>query len=80
MRKTKKQIENEKYGGRSLFDLIEIEFTEGNDNEQQNRISTGFGQTQRNIQRNDLSRDDTILDRQKNTTILRSYKPIKSYE
>lgn len=34
MRKTKRQIEDEKYyGGRNLFDLIELEFTQGEENE-----------------------------------------------
>lgn len=72
MRKTKKQIENEKYGGRSLFDLIEIEFTEGNDNEQQNRNLSKLGEIKTSTQRNSISHNISGVDRQKNSSILPS--------
>ncbi|EHN0312642.1 SNF2-related protein [Campylobacter coli] len=72
MRKTKKQIENEKYGNRSLFDLIEIEFTEGENYEQQNRISTKLQPNGKDIQRSILSNATTMVARQEDTTIFSS--------
>ncbi|WP_260629670.1 hypothetical protein [Campylobacter jejuni] len=43
-KKTKRQIEDEKdYGGRSLFDLIELEFSQGEENEIYKKINLKRG-------------------------------------
>ncbi|HHD0419051.1 TPA: hypothetical protein ACOS24_001847, partial [Campylobacter coli] len=70
MRKTKRQIEDEKdYGGRSLFDLIELEFSQGEENEQQNRELSEHREVTDNIERTSISSNTPSVDRQENSTI-----------
>nr|WP_181566258.1 hypothetical protein [Helicobacter sp. 15-1451] len=69
MRRTKKQIEDEKlYGGRTLFDFIELEFTGGR-NEQQNRELSKHREITNDLKRNSISSDTSTLGRQENSTI-----------
>ncbi|WP_301006626.1 MULTISPECIES: SNF2-related protein [Helicobacter] len=69
MRKTKKQLEDEKrYGGRNLFDFIELEFT-GEQNEQQNRELSKYGEIENGFKRSGISSDTSTLDRQEDSTI-----------
>lgn len=66
MRKTKRQIEDEKdYGGRSLFDLIELEFSQGEENEQQNRELSEHREVTDNIERTSISSNTPSVDRQR---------------
>ena len=70
MRKTKRQIEDEKYyGGRSLFDFIELEFSQGEENEQQNRELSKHREVTDNIKRTSISSNTSSVDRQENFTI-----------
>ena len=70
MRKTKRQIEDEKYyGGRSLFDFIELEFSQGEENEQQNRELSKHREVTDNIKRTSISSNTSSVDRQENSTI-----------
>ncbi|WP_104722728.1 SNF2-related protein [Helicobacter mesocricetorum] len=68
MRKTKRQIENEKYGNKSLFDFIELEF-QGEENEQQNRELSQHREVTGNTERISLSSNTTKMDRQGDSTI-----------
>lgn len=69
-KKTKRQIEDEKdYGGRSLFDLIELEFSQGEENEQQNRELSEHREVTDNIERTSISSNTPSVDRQENSTI-----------
>lgn len=70
MRKTKRQIEDEKdYGGRSLFDLIELEFSQGEENEQQNGKSSQHREITNNAKRTSISSNTPSVDRQENSAI-----------
>ncbi|WP_432805901.1 SNF2-related protein [Helicobacter apodemus] len=69
MRKTKKQIENEKYGNKSLFDFIELEFSQGEENEQQGRELSQHREVTGNIERIGISSNSSSVDRQENSTI-----------
>ncbi|EIA0995515.1 TPA: helicase, partial [Campylobacter jejuni] len=69
-KKTKRQIEDEKdYGGRSLFDLIELEFSQGEENEQQNRELSEHREVTDNIERTSISSNTPSVDRQENSAI-----------
>ncbi|EAI9059309.1 helicase, partial [Campylobacter upsaliensis] len=70
MRKTKRQIEDEKYyGGKSLFDFIELEFSQGEENEQQNGELSQHRETANGVERISVSSSSSSLDRQENSTI-----------
>lgn len=70
MRKTKRQIEDEKYyGGKSLFDFIELEFSQGEENEQQNGELSQHREIANGVERISISSNSSSLDRQENSTI-----------
>ncbi|MCR2064470.1 SNF2-related protein [Campylobacter helveticus] len=70
MRKTKRQIEDEKYyGGKSLFDFIELEFSQGEENEQQNGELSQHREIANGVERISISSSSSSLDRQENSTI-----------
>lgn len=70
MRKTKRQIQDDlDYGGRSLFDLIELEFSQGEENEQQNRELSKHREITGNTERTSISSNTPSVDRQENSAI-----------